>query len=92
MCLSLLTSCTTAPITNMPSWTGKWYEIDPSKAALVRKQDGEIISCAEVRAAGFLAVSPTDYLSFYNTYILGCDHWVAVPPGAVVNPVAPGGK
>jgi hypothetical protein len=71
----LLWGCSSAQTTKTPSWNGKWYHVDPTQQALVRKQTGEIISCAAPAAGLYFCTTATDLSSFYAIYVLGCRQW-----------------
>jgi len=71
----LLSCCGPKLNTKIPSYDGKIWAGDSQKAAIVRTQENQAISCSEAQFQGYLCFSPTDFVLFYQTYVLGCRAW-----------------
>lgn len=61
----------------IPVWNGKIYVGVPEHSAIERSQDpyDPVIYANEERFRGFLCMSPSDYKSFVETYVLSCEKW-----------------
>jgi hypothetical protein len=80
------------PNVEIPEWHGKLYAGDSKRAAVVRGQADEVISCRARVFDEFICMTGSDFQSFYDTYVLSCKDWgdkATMPWQTVYNEVSP---
>lgn len=64
----------------IPRWEGKIYAGDSATASIQRAQAGEVIKCSAPEFDQMLCMTGSDFKSFYETYVLGCQKWARGMP------------
>lgn len=75
----LLNSCVTRP----PKWGGKIYFGDHKRKAIARDQSvppiPKTVQCSDKQIDGYTCMSHSDFLNYYETFVLGCQVWKKKP-------------
>lgn len=67
-----INGCSSGPI---PRWDGKIWAGDSQRQSIRRSQANEEIKASDPEFDKYLAISYSDFRSFYDTYVLGCKEW-----------------
>jgi hypothetical protein len=59
----------------IPYWGGKLFVGDSKRVGLSRAQSNEFVPADSKEFDEYIAMSASDFRSFYATYVLGCESW-----------------